>query len=152
MSIIKGLVVTIMAAAFLFNPYLITGAEAQEEKPEQEKTQEEKAREEHELRTMTVTAQKQEENVQEVPLSISVFTELDIEDRKIESVQEIADFVPNLMIFDFGGPAKFQPTMRGVSAGLHSFTTSTGLYVDGVPILSGVGLKRKCSILSALRC
>ena len=44
MSIIKRLVVTIMAAAFLLNPYFITGVIAQEEKPKRETTQEEKAR------------------------------------------------------------------------------------------------------------
>ena len=103
--------------------------------------QEEKARGEYDLGTITVTAQKQEENVQEVPVSITVFGEQDIEDKKIESVQEIADFVPNFMIFDFGGSTLFQPTMRGVSASTMSLTTSTGLYVDGVPISSGVGFE-----------
>ena len=108
---------------------------------EEEITPKKRVREEYKLEPITVTAQKQEENVQEVPVGITVFNEQDIEDKKIESVQEIADFVPNLMIFDFGGSAKFQPTMRGVSASVMSLTTSTGLYVDGVPILSGVGFE-----------
>ena len=139
MSIIKRLVVTIMAAAFLLNPYFITGVIAQEEKPKQETTQEEKARGEHELETMTVTAQKQEENVQEVPVSITVFNEQDIEDKKIESVRDIADFVPNLMIFDNAVSGMNSPSMRGIFTGIHMFTVSSGLYVDGIPILSGVG-------------
>jgi outer membrane receptor protein involved in Fe transport len=84
-----------------------------QEKKLKEAAQEEKAREEYKLEPMTVTAQKQEENVQEVPVSITVFDSLDIEDKKIESVREIADFVPNLMIFDCGQSALSQPTMRG---------------------------------------
>ena len=101
--------------------------------------QEEKARGEHELETMTVTAQKQEENVQEVPVSITVFNEQDIEDMKIESVKDIADFVPNLMIYQHTIGGANAPTMRGITAPPESLRVSTGLYVDGVPIITGPG-------------
>ncbi len=103
--------------------------------------QEEKARGEYELGTMTVTAQKQEENIQEVPLSITVFDELDIEDRKIEKVGEIADYVPNLTLIDQGASGGYVPSMRGISAPLFQMTVSTGLYVDGVPILMPIGFE-----------
>ena len=139
MGIIKRLVVTIMAAAFLFNPYFITGVIAQEEKPKQETTQEEKARGEHELETMTVTAQKQEENVQEVPISISIFNEQAIEDRRIQSVLDVADFVPNLLIFQNAWSNIITPSMRGIHAHPHTLSVSTALYVDGVPSLSCIG-------------
>jgi iron complex outermembrane receptor protein len=62
-----------------------------------------------EIEEMTVTAQKQEENVQEVPMSITVFDSLDIEDKKIESIRDMADFVPNLMIYQHGEPGKNAP-------------------------------------------
>ena len=55
------------------------------------------------LGNMTVTAQKQEENVQDVPISISVFNDQAVEDRKIESLNEIADFVPNLVVTEGSG-------------------------------------------------
>ena len=146
-SFIKLFVIGV--AAFLVSVALFTfsatTAVAQEKAestaPEKEVSQKEKLRKEYELETMTVTAQKQEENVQEVPVSITVFSEQDIEDKKIESVREIADFVPNLMIFDFGGSTLTQATMRGVCATTMSLATSTGLYVDGVPILMGVGFE-----------
>ena len=93
--------------------------------------QEENARGEHELGTMTVTAQKQEENVQEVPVSITVFDEQDIEDMKIESVIDLADFIPNLMIYQPGGSGTNVPTTRGITASIESLTVSTGLFVDG---------------------
>jgi iron complex outermembrane receptor protein len=88
---------------------------------------------------MTVTAQKQEENVQEVPVSITVFNEQNIEDMKIESVRDIADFVPNLMIYQHTIDGANAPTMRGITAAPESLRVSTGLYVDGVPIITGPG-------------
>ncbi|MCG8551978.1 MAG: hypothetical protein MI799_16385, partial [Desulfobacterales bacterium] len=48
------------------------------------------------METVIVTAQKQEENVQEVPMSISVMNETAIEDSMIKSVGDISDHVPSL--------------------------------------------------------
>lgn len=95
----------------------------------------------HKIEAITVTAQKQEENVQEVPVSITVFNERDIEDKKIESVEDIADFVPNLTILDNGMSGTNSPSMRGVHVAPYTFTTTTGLYVDGVPMISGFGFE-----------
>ncbi len=92
-----------------------------------------------EIEEMVVTAQKQEENLQEVPVSITVFSEQDIEDMKIESIRDMADFVPNLMIYQHGVSGINSPTMRGITAPATSFRVSTGLYVDGVPVLTGPG-------------
>ena len=56
-----------------------------------------------ELDTITVTAQKQEENVQDVPVSVTVIGDQEIEDQNIESIGELSDFVPNFMINNEGG-------------------------------------------------
>jgi len=140
------MVVTAFLVSVALVPFSVTTALAQEKEEsavqEEDISQEGTAKKEYAIETITVTAQKQEENVQEVPVSITVFSEQDIEDKKIESVREIADFVPNLMIFDVGMSSMVsQPTMRGVSAPSMSFTTSTGLYVDGVPTLSSWGFE-----------
>ena len=129
----EGVVAAIFAVALISSFFSAPFAVAQEEKPKLDK-----ADKEYELESITVTAQKQEENVQEVPASISVFSEIDIEDRKIESVEEIADYVPNLMIFHNGASGINPPSMRGIMAD-HSYTVTTGLYVDGVPILATFG-------------
>jgi iron complex outermembrane receptor protein len=134
-----GVVTAIFAVALISSFFSAPFAAAQEEKLKQETAQKEKARGEYELGTMTVTAQKQEENVQEVSSSITVFNELDIEDKKIESVAEVVDFVPNMMTFDSGQVTFNQITTRGISAPSMSGTTSTGMYVDGVPTLSPFG-------------
>ena len=137
-----GAVIPIFTVVLAFNPFSALFATAQEgKKPKQEVVRKEEARKALELETITVTAQKQEENVQEVPMSISVFNELDIEDKKIQSVRDIDDFVPNFMIYQYGYPGMNTPTMRGISASLQSLKVATGLYVDGVPILSPIGFE-----------
>ena len=93
----------------------------------------------YQIETITVTAQKQEENVQEVPISISVLNGQAIEDKGIQSVRDIADFTPNLVIFEDGMSDRKTPSMRGIHAATESFSTSTGLYIDGVPFLSSLG-------------
>ena len=136
-----GVVTANIAVALISTFFSAPFAAAQEEKLKQEAAQEEKARGEYELETMTVTAQKQEENIQEVPVSITVFNELDIEDRKIDSVFEMADFVPNFMILHLGGSGLNAPTMRGITARIESGRVSTGLFVDGVPIINSGGFE-----------
>lgn len=106
---------------------------------QENESQSEEARKSLDLGKITVTAQKQEENVQEIPMSVSVMTGADVEDRMIESVVDAANFVPNLMMFQQEGSGNNTPTMRGITAPPESFTVSTGLYIDGVPQVSGVG-------------
>ncbi len=90
------------------------------------------------INAVTVTAQKQEENVQEVPLSISVLNDVAIEDANINSVNDISARIPNLFIYQ-QGPGTNPPTMRGISAPSESMQVSTGLFVDGAPIISPAG-------------
>jgi len=100
---------------------------------------EKSARQDYDLDNIIVTAQKQQENIQDVPVSITVFDDTCLEDRKVESVKDLADFVPNLMIFDNGQPGANSPSMRGIHAVGESSTVSTGLYVNGVPTLIASG-------------
>ncbi len=91
------------------------------------------------LDAITVTANKQEENVQDVPMSITAFDELVLDDKNIDSVSELADYVPNLILSAGGREGVRTPTMRGVQAALGTFDVSTALFVDGVPITSFAG-------------
>ena len=90
------------------------------------------------LDTITVTANKQEENIQEVPMAITVFDEFTIEDKNITSVRDLADYVPNLILTNQGTSTYARPAMRGILAELGS-DVSTALFIDGVPVLSGSG-------------
>ncbi len=88
------------------------------------------------LETITVTANKQEENVQDVPLSISVFEDVTIEDKNIDSIMELADFIPNFMMSGNGVSGMNSPSMRGVYSSPSTFSVSTGMFIDGIPVLA----------------
>lgn len=91
------------------------------------------------LDSITVTANKQEENLQEVPLSISVFDETTLEDKNISSISNLTEYVPNLVMYKQGVSSAGAPVMRGVSAELGTFNVSTAMFIDGVPVLTTAG-------------
>ncbi|MCP4117169.1 MAG: TonB-dependent receptor [Desulfobacteraceae bacterium] len=93
----------------------------------------------HELDTVTVTANKQEEDVRNVPISISVFSDIDLEDKMAGTVADIAKFTPGLEIVNYGCALKWAPAMRGLYSDYSSRSSSAGLYVDAVPVLDGTG-------------
>jgi len=91
------------------------------------------------LDTITVTANKQEENIQDVSMSITAFDELTLEDRNITSVRDLTDYVPNLVLTNPSGTAVYtRPVMRGIVNEVSS-DVSTAMFIDGVPVLSGSG-------------
>ena len=89
------------------------------------------------LDTVTVTAQKSEENIQDVPINITVFNEFDIEDKKIDKIEDIAAYTPNLMMFSYGGDKQLTPSLRGIFSDVESRTIPVGIYIDDVPVLDG---------------
>ncbi len=94
-------------------------------------------RQEATLDTVTVTAQKTEENVQEVPIGISVFSDIDLEDKEINDISDVAYYVPNFYFTDFGMATS--PSIRGISAEAATMSSAVGLYVDGVPLTDNMG-------------
>lgn len=91
------------------------------------------------LEAVTVTANKQEENVQDVAMSMTVLDDLAIEDRQIDNLNELGDFVPNLMIFSDGPTGINSPSMRGIHADAESLSVSTGLFIDEIPVSNTLG-------------
>ncbi len=96
------------------------------------------AQETVELKSITVTAQKTEQNVQDVPMSLNIFDEYLIEDSKIESVKDIAQYTPNFMVFNYGSGLAI-PIIRGLSSDATTLSTSAGMFIDGIPVLHAVG-------------
>ncbi|WP_375203939.1 TonB-dependent receptor [Hyphococcus sp.] len=88
------------------------------------------------LDTITVTARKREENVQQTPIALTAFSQATLEDRQIFNVNEIAQYVPNLQAsYAAGGStAGSSFSIRGI--GQADFITTTdpgvGTYLDGV--------------------
>jgi len=90
------------------------------------------------LEEIVVTARKREENLQETPVSIAVFTGGELTHRQITSTDQLGDVTPNLT-FDSYAPSSGQNGssqiyIRGI--GQSDFTAVTdpgvGLYIDGV--------------------
>jgi len=84
------------------------------------------------LEEVIVSARKRDENLQDVPLSIDVFTHKDLQDLAITSFDDYAQKVPSLS-FNSTGPGTQVFVMRGVSDGSnpnYSNTSSTGFFVD----------------------
>ena len=91
------------------------------------------------MEPVTVTAQKQEEAAQETPLSLVVLDETELQDRMIETVDDFIDLVPNMYSFDTGTLGENLISMRGITAPTMARSTSTGMFIDGVPVLSSFG-------------
>ncbi|RXI45032.1 TonB-dependent receptor [Malaciobacter mytili] len=91
------------------------------------------------LDDITVTAQKKEERVIDVPISLSVFDEISIEDKSISSLEDIGKYTPNLILYNTGQEGLIVPSIRGISGNVLSYSTPVGLYVDGIPTTSAFG-------------
>lgn len=79
-----------------------------------------------------VTAQKREERLQDVPISISVL-EGDMLDRSVQGVSEALTRSPGLATIDTGAGTR-QLTIRGVSGpGVNQGSSPVGYYLDSAP-------------------
>jgi outer membrane receptor protein involved in Fe transport len=89
------------------------------------------------LGTVTVTAQKREENLQKVPISIQVLGTQQLEQQNVNDFEDFARLLPSVA-FTPNGPGFGQVYMRGVSNGgdgNHSTSLpSVGIYLDEQPI------------------
>ncbi len=87
------------------------------------------------LEEIVVTAQRREENLQKVPISITAFSADAITQRGINGMGDIVSIVPNMNGFD--SPDKrgsVSVSLRGVSSGSTniSFDPANAMYIDGV--------------------
>jgi iron complex outermembrane receptor protein len=119
----------IFGVTVALNLFLVPFATAQQEKAEQQKESEEQARKALELETMTVTARKKEENVQDVPMSISVFSDIQLEDAGIGNIFELTRFTPNMFMKN---TFENEVIIRGICAPRGSLYGPAGFYVDDV--------------------
>ena len=89
------------------------------------------------LDTVTVTAQKKAENIQDVPISMTLLDEISIVDKNIELIEDIAAYTPNLMFFSYGSDSQISPSLRGIFSDMEAKNVPMAIYIDGVPILDG---------------
>ncbi len=97
------------------------------------------AQESNQLDTITVTAQKVEQDMQHVPISINVVDEFLIEDKNIDKMEDLTKITPSFSFVNQGTSGVGSPTIRGLHGDFHNFNTPIVMFVDGVPILNGLG-------------
>ena len=91
------------------------------------------------LQEIVVTARKRQENLQDVPLSIDVFTKKDMQNLGITGFEDYAEKVPSISFISVG-PGTQLFVMRGVSDGSnpnYSNTSATGFFVDDMSMSYG---------------
>lgn len=67
------------------------------------------------LQEVVVTAQKREQNLQDVGISVAALSANDLKNMGVSSVDQLGSSVPGVMIFQFGEEATTTITIRGVS-------------------------------------
>ncbi|QCI95871.1 TonB-dependent receptor [Novosphingobium sp. EMRT-2] len=97
------------------------------------------------VETITVTARRRAESLQDTPISISAMTGEGIAARGIENVTQIGDFTPNVK-FNSSVPVSASNAtaaifIRGIGQNDYQLSADpgVGLYLDGVYISRGVG-------------
>jgi iron complex outermembrane receptor protein len=125
-----GLVFIILASFYLYTETVVTAQERSEKTFAASSSKEKRSRSTYELETMTVTAQKREENVQDVPASISVFSDIQVEDAGIENTFDLIQFSPNVHMQN--NYSEHVIVIRGISSFNTSIYSPAGYYVDDV--------------------
>ena len=89
------------------------------------------------VQEVIVTAQKREENVQKVPMSIQVLGTKKLEQLQVSSFDDYAKYLPSVS-YQTAGPGFAQVYFRGVASGENGNHSgplpSTGVYLDEQPI------------------
>jgi iron complex outermembrane receptor protein len=82
------------------------------------------------LEEVVVTARKREENLQEVPLSVTAFDDKALQDYRMFSPEDIAGFTPGFSFVNSFGRDSDRPVIRGMSNILGAPNAS--FFIDGV--------------------
>ncbi len=94
------------------------------------------------LETIEVTAQKRVQNLQKLPIAVSVFNSQAIADKGITDIEDLSVYTPNMQISETpGGSTGATIAIRG-SVTINPAITwepTTGVYVDGVFVSKNVG-------------
>ncbi|MDP3854411.1 TonB-dependent receptor [Phenylobacterium sp.] len=95
-----------------------------------------------ELEEVVVTAQKREENLQSIPVSIQAIGEQKLDELQVADFTDFVKFLPSVA-FRTGGPGFTNIYMRGVASGENSNHSgplpSVGVYLDEQPVTTITG-------------
>ena len=93
------------------------------------------------LEEITVTARRREENLQDMPLSISAYTDEQMQVQGIYSIDDITPFVPNVVLTSHGRANNNRIVIRGIGGGFPDPVEvfGSGMYIDGHYIPNSIG-------------
>ena len=95
------------------------------------------------IEEVIVTATKRESNVQDVPMVVDVFSESQINDLNINTIQDIGNLIPSLIVTYNVDPMNARMTIRGIGTSQSdaSLESDVSFMVDGVYLnKTGLGL------------
>lgn len=133
---IRAVLYGFICSLFFFTAQVMAISDTEGLKEDSKKVQH-RLRREMNIEEVTVSAQKMDESAQNVGISMTLFNEFDIEDKRIKSIGDIGAYTPNLMLFSDGNGENFNPTVRGLRTDSGADSSSLGMYIDGIPMLSG---------------
>jgi outer membrane receptor protein involved in Fe transport len=84
------------------------------------------------LGTIIVTAEKRSEDIQNVPMSIGVVDETQLENSHITQLSDLVGYVPGLTVINGGSPGQASLGVRGISPLSAGSTVAT--YIDETPL------------------
>jgi iron complex outermembrane receptor protein len=88
------------------------------------------AQSDYQLDEVTVSANKIEEKIQDVPQSVSVLSENTLQEREIKTVEGIIQEIPNMSF----SPLYFQSVnFRGINQSMFTSNNPVTIYINGVP-------------------
>lgn len=82
------------------------------------------------LENITVTANKMEEELKDVPQSITVIDEYMLEEKGIKNVADVINEIPNMSIINSMGSLV---NFRGLNMSMFTYNNPVVIYIDGVP-------------------
>ena len=86
------------------------------------------------LPTVTVTAEKEPETVQDAPVSVTAVTRQTLEDAGVRSVSDAAQYAPNTYFNEFSARKLSNARFRGIGSSPNNPAITT--FIDGVPQLN----------------
>ncbi|NCG10215.1 MAG: TonB-dependent receptor plug domain-containing protein, partial [Alphaproteobacteria bacterium] len=102
-----------------------------------------KSQESRAIDNIVVTAQKREESLQDVPVSISAFDAEALEARDIDGFADLSQFTPGLVTYPAAANSNgFRIFMRGIGTGdpQHGLDSKVAMYVDGMYMGKIIGI------------
>ena len=121
-------------SAFILTIASLSGSARAQEPSAPAATQERDGTVRFRLPTVTVRAQKEPENVQDAPVSVTAVTKDTMQNAGVRSVSEAAQFAPNAFFNEFTARKLSNARFRGIGSSPNNPAITT--FIDGVPQLN----------------